>query len=187
MPATKQVIRVALLLMSAAAFLSVTAWAQDDSSDQSAGAPPAASTPAEINAENPPLSGLDAPSAEPAYGGRSYLMPGIQLTESINSNANGNTGSNTHVAEVQPWSGISRFAKNLEEQPVGFGLHCRWCFLCRAPLRRQSVPTKSTPLRRTTAFCGAPDNWRYETLLITFPKAHSVLVPSAELAVLDRH
>ena len=48
------------------AFLSATAWAQNDSSGQSGGAPPAASTPAEINAENPPLSGLDAPSAEPA-------------------------------------------------------------------------------------------------------------------------
>jgi len=82
MPATDQRIRAALLLMSLAAFLSTTTWAQNDSSDQSGGAPPAASTPAEINAENPPLSGLDAPSAEPAYGGRSYLVPGIQLTES---------------------------------------------------------------------------------------------------------
>jgi len=119
MPATKQVIRVALLLMSAAAFLSVTAWAQDDSSDQSAGAPPAASTPAEINAENPPLSGLDAPSAEPAYGGRSYLMPGIQLTESINSNANGNTGSNTHVAEVSRGLGSLDLQKIWKSNQLG--------------------------------------------------------------------
>jgi hypothetical protein len=100
MPAIKPRIRTALLLMFLAAFLSATAWAQNDASSQSGGAPPAASTPAELNAENPPLSGLDAPSAEPAYGGRSYLVPGIQLTESADSNVNGNTGANKHVAAV---------------------------------------------------------------------------------------
>jgi len=119
MPATDQRIRAALLLMSLAAFLSTTTWAQNDSSDQSGGAPPAASTPAEINAENPPLSGLDAPSAEPAYGGRSYLVPGIQLTESADSNFNGNTGANVHVAEVSRGLGSLDLQKIWKSNQLG--------------------------------------------------------------------
>jgi hypothetical protein len=119
MPAIKPRIRTALLLMFLAAFLSATVWAQNDSSSQSGGAPPAASTPAEINAENPPLSGLDAPSAEPAYGGRSYLLPGIQLSESADSNANGGTGSNTHVAEVSRGLGSLDLQKIWKSNQLG--------------------------------------------------------------------
>jgi hypothetical protein len=119
MPATKRGIRAALLLISVAAFFSAAAWAQSDSSNQSGGAPPAASTPAEINAENPPLSGLDSPSAEPAYGGRSYLLPGIQLSESADSNANGNTGSNTHIAEVSRGLGSLDLQKIWKNSQLG--------------------------------------------------------------------
>jgi hypothetical protein len=89
-----------LLVISLTTSLSVTARGQADSTPQSGGAPPAATTPAEINAENPPLSGLDSPTAEPAYGGRSYLVPGIQLSESADSNANGATGGGSHVSAV---------------------------------------------------------------------------------------
>ena len=119
MPAIKQRIRAALPLISIAAFLSTASWAQNDSSSQSGGAPPAASTPAEINAENPPLSGLDAPSAEPAYGGRSYLVPGIQLSESADSNANGNTGSNKHIAEVSRGLGSLDLQKIWKNNQLG--------------------------------------------------------------------
>ena len=76
--------------------------AQDDStpapsqsSDQ--GAAPAATAPPELNVENPPLSGLDEPQAEPAYGGRSYLIPGLQFSESADSNPGGTSAKNTSV------------------------------------------------------------------------------------------
>ena len=60
------------------------------SSDQSAGAPPAATGPAAgPDIENPPLSGLDQPTSELAFGGRSYVVPGIQLSESVNSTSSG--------------------------------------------------------------------------------------------------
>lgn len=66
--------------------------AQDDNSSGSTGAVPAATAPAEQNnVENPPLSGLDEPTAEPAFGGRSYLMPGFQVSESVDSNASGSS------------------------------------------------------------------------------------------------
>lgn len=108
----------AVLLCSAIAF-SANAWAQNDSTDQSGGAPPAATTPAEVNVENPPLSGLDAPSAEPAYGGRSYLLPGIQLSQSADSNFNGSTGSNTHVASVSRGLGSLDLQKIWKNSQLG--------------------------------------------------------------------
>lgn len=82
--------------------LPLTAWAQQDSSGQApsagqspdagqsqdnGGAPPAAigpsSTAGDQTLENPPLSGLDSPRAEPAFGGRSYLVPALQLNEGV--------------------------------------------------------------------------------------------------------
>ena len=63
---------------------------QPPSSGQTSGAPPAATGPAAgPDIENPPLSGLDQPTSEPAFGGRSYLVPGIQLSESVNSTTSG--------------------------------------------------------------------------------------------------
>ncbi len=78
--------------LSAVAFLPLLlspAWAQDSSSSPS-GAPPAATGPSTgPDIENPPLSGLDQPTSEPAYGGRSYLVPGIQVSESVNGTSSG--------------------------------------------------------------------------------------------------
>jgi hypothetical protein len=119
MQALRHKTQAALLLISVTGFLAPTAWAQNDSSSQAGGAPPAATTPAEVNAENPPLSGLDAPSAEPAYGGRSYLLPGIQLSESVDSNANGNTGSNSHIAEVSRGLGSLDLQKIWKHSQLG--------------------------------------------------------------------
>lgn len=78
---------------------------QDNSSTQSSpqedsGAAPAATVPPEVNVENPPLSGLDEPQAEPAYGGRSYLIPALQFSESADSNASGTSARNTSVTEA---------------------------------------------------------------------------------------
>lgn len=95
------IVRRSLLLVLAALVYVGVAVAQDNSSSSDSGAVPAATAPAEQNnAENPPLSGLDQPVAEPAFGGRSYLMPGVQLSESADSNAAGGASKNTHTAEI---------------------------------------------------------------------------------------
>jgi hypothetical protein len=91
--------RALLLLVSASIWVSIAA-AQHDSGSSDSGAIPAATTSAEQNnAENPPLSGLDQPVAEPAFGGRSYLVPGFQVSETVDSNAGG-ASSSTHMAEI---------------------------------------------------------------------------------------
>lgn len=94
-------IRRSLLLALAGMVYVGVGVAQDNSGASDSGAVPAATAPAEQNnIENPPLSGLDQPVAEPAFGGRSYLMPGVQLSESVDSNAAGTSTQNTHTAEV---------------------------------------------------------------------------------------
>jgi hypothetical protein len=69
------------------------------------GAPPAATGTPGQSMENPPLSGLDVPTAEPAFGGRSYLQPALQFSESANSNATGTNNSN--------YNGISATSQGL--------------------------------------------------------------------------
>ena len=66
---------LALLLVLTA---SVQVRAQETSNQ--AGAAPAATGPdtETQTIENPPLSGLDAPSFEPGFGARSYLLPKLQ-------------------------------------------------------------------------------------------------------------
>jgi hypothetical protein len=92
--------RALFLLLSVFVCVSL-ALAQDDSGSSDSGAVPAATAPAEQNnAENPPLSGLDQPVAEPAFGGRSYLVPGFQVSESVDSNAAGASSNKTHMAEI---------------------------------------------------------------------------------------
>ena len=94
-------IRLGLIVLGLASLGLSVAWGQDSSPpDQSGGAAPAATAPAESSAENPPLSGLDNPSAEPAFGGRSYLVPGLQLSESVDSNASGSTSNNASISEI---------------------------------------------------------------------------------------
>ena len=94
-------IRYTLLALLFAGMTAPAVVAQDDSSSGDQGAPPAATAPAGPNVENPPLSGLDLPTSEPAFGGRSYLMPGLQLSQSVDSNLAGTTtGNGTHVAGV---------------------------------------------------------------------------------------
>jgi len=95
------IVRRSLVLVIAVLVYVSVAVAQDDSGSSDSGAVPAATAPAEQNnAENPPLSGLDQPVAEPAFGGRSYLMPGVQLSESADSNAAGGSTKNSHTSEI---------------------------------------------------------------------------------------
>ena len=111
----KRFIRQAWLLLTVAVILTMMlapARAQQDappaqsgseptSPDQTAGAPPAATGPSGgPDIENPPLSGLDQPTSEPAYGGRSYLVPGIQISESVNSISSGIASSSSGVDET---------------------------------------------------------------------------------------
>src|SRR6476646_441568 len=92
--------RALILIIGVLAWVSI-AVAQDDSGSSGSGAAPAATAPAEQNnVENPPLSGLDAPTAEPAFGGRSYLVPGLQVSESVDSNAASSSSINTHPSEI---------------------------------------------------------------------------------------
>ena len=92
--------RALILLIGVLAWVSIAA-AQDDSGSTGSGAAPAATAPAEQNnVENPPLSGLDAPTAEPAFGGRSYLVPGLQASESVDSNGASSSGTGTRLSEI---------------------------------------------------------------------------------------
>src|SRR6266496_3494617 len=93
--------RNGLIVLALASLCFSVAWGQDSSSSgQIGGAPPAATAPGEANVENPPLSGLDNPSAEPAFGGRSYLVPGLQVSESVDSNAASAASNLTHTSEI---------------------------------------------------------------------------------------
>jgi hypothetical protein len=76
-----------LELLAIATLMVTVASSQEDTSTQTQGPAPAASAPAAQNAENPPLSGLDQPTSEPAFGGRSYFIPGVQISESVDSNS----------------------------------------------------------------------------------------------------
>lgn len=91
---------------------------QQGSSQQDSGAPPAATVPPETNVENPPLSGLDQPQAEPAYGGRSYLIPGLQFSEAADSNPSGRTGNST-VTEVSRGLGALDLQKIWKRSQLG--------------------------------------------------------------------
>lgn len=78
-------------------------WAQSDSTQtggdaqQSASPAPAygqSGTATVDTSENPPVTGLDQPSLEPRGAGRSYLIPGIHVSEAADSNISGtNSGS----------------------------------------------------------------------------------------------
>ena len=79
-------------------------WAQDNSA-ASGDAAQAGSAPAPAfgqsgtatmdSSENPPVTGLDQPSLEPRGAARSYLIPGLHVSEAADSNVSGgNTGSN---------------------------------------------------------------------------------------------
>lgn len=91
--------------ISAVLFLAVAlglGWAQSNSR-QPAGADPQSRTepapalgpgaaPIALD-ENPPISGLDQPSLEPRAAVRSFLIPGVSVSEAVDSNVGGSTGN----------------------------------------------------------------------------------------------
>src|SRR5207248_11424678 len=98
--------------------LCIAAPAQDDASGQGQTAPPPAATgPADQNLENPPVTGLDQPKSEPAFGGRSYFVPRLQASEGINSNASGATRSG--VSSVSRLLGSADLQKLWRRYQVG--------------------------------------------------------------------
>lgn len=97
-----------------------TAWGQDSSAQQPAGATPDNSSqqpipafgpdnPAPPNSENPPISGLDMPNLEPHAAPLSYLQAGAHVSESLDSNLQNELGgSGVHT--------VSRAMGSLELQ-----------------------------------------------------------------------
>jgi hypothetical protein len=78
-------------------------WAQNNSGSAPSGSDPQARTepepalgpaPASVQLdENPPISGLDQPSLEPRLAARSFLLPGVIVSQSVDSNIENTTGN----------------------------------------------------------------------------------------------
>lgn len=92
--------RQSLLMVMFLALTLGRGWAQ------SAGSQPSGTTPDQTNqpgppstSENPPISGLDQPSLESGMPSRSFLIPGIHVSEAVDSNL-GNTSANSSVQGV---------------------------------------------------------------------------------------
>jgi hypothetical protein len=84
-------------------------WAQSDSGQQpgDSGQPPSTApapalgpdNPAPQSSDNPPISGLDQPSLEPQPAARSYLLPGVHVSEAVDSNV-GNAANTSSIHSV---------------------------------------------------------------------------------------
>ena len=115
MTRTGGTIRVTMLL---ALWLGM-GWAQQDSGTQenppSSNRTPAPAygvdnTPPAVS-ENPPISGLDLPSLEPRGISRSFLLPGAQVSEAVDSNV-GDSTSNSAI------NGVTRVLGSLTLQKL---------------------------------------------------------------------
>jgi hypothetical protein len=67
-------------------------WAQDGGDEQSGGALPAVNGGTQSE-DNPPISGLDQPTLEPRTASRSFLVPGLSVSQSADSNVSGSRGT----------------------------------------------------------------------------------------------
>lgn len=83
------------------------------------GAVPAATGPGEQTLENPPLSGLDSPTSEPVFGGRSYLVPGLQVSEAVDSNPTNRINSTSNISEITRVLGSVDLQKLWKRYQVG--------------------------------------------------------------------
>ena len=86
-----QTIRLALLVLC----LSIVAAAQSASQPDTTPAPAPAfgQTAPILNPENPPVSGVDEPSLELRTASRSFISPGLQVSETADTNGSNNLGS----------------------------------------------------------------------------------------------
>jgi hypothetical protein len=95
-------------------------WAQDNAPGQSSGAPAAATGPAAVDPDNPPLSDLDVPTSETPFTGRSFFIPGLQFDEAIDSNGyGGSNGSSQTITEVSQGLGSIDLQKIWRRYQVG--------------------------------------------------------------------
>ena len=99
-------VRRLLTTLALSAIATSLTWAQDNPPGQSSGAPPAASLTAAEDPDNPPLTGLDRPTSESPFGGRSYFIPGVQIGEVVNTNGYGNTTGQTVTEASQALASI---------------------------------------------------------------------------------
>jgi hypothetical protein len=84
---------LALILIGAS-----VAWAQGDQTQPPAPPPVPAfgqDSPAPAVTENPPISAIDQPGLEPHAAPESFLLPGLHLSESVDSNAQNQLGQSS--------------------------------------------------------------------------------------------
>ncbi|HKD03156.1 MAG TPA: hypothetical protein VKB77_12035 [Terriglobales bacterium] len=120
--------------------LLAAAVAQDENAPQSPenNNPPVNSTPSpafgqegpapQQNVDNPPLSGLDLPNLDPNASSRSFLVPGIHVSEALDSNISNQLGNSTSFHGVTRALGSLALQKlwrnyNLGLQYVGGGAY----------------------------------------------------------------
>jgi len=87
----------ARLALAIVFLIAMPALRAQTSNQNSASTTPSSSgvdTTAEMS-ENPPVSGLDEPSFEPRFGTRSYLLPGVEVSEAVDSNESSVPGGNS--------------------------------------------------------------------------------------------
>jgi hypothetical protein len=94
--ARTRTIRLALLVFG----ISVGVAAQDSSQSQPAPAPAFGQNAPVLSPENPPVSGLDEPTLELRTASRSFVSPALQVSESAETNAANQLGSNGGVESV---------------------------------------------------------------------------------------
>lgn len=94
-------LRLAVLLMISAAALAQTATPPPSAQQSPTAAAPAfgQDTPTPQASENPPLTGLDEPVVVPGSDTKNYIQPGIQVSESLDTNAAGDF-SNAKIRSV---------------------------------------------------------------------------------------
>jgi hypothetical protein len=115
---TKTAVSMLALLLIATAGTQVRA--QETSNQTPTDAAPAATGPdtETQTIENPPLSGLDAPSFAPSFGARSYLAPKLQVNEAVDTNRSGTLGNNTTVKGVTRGIGTLTLQKLWKVHPL---------------------------------------------------------------------
>ncbi len=91
-----QTMQLALLMLT----LSMSTAAQTTSQPDTAPAPAFGQNAPVLNPENPPISGVDEPSLELRTATRSFVSPGLQLSETADTNANNTLGPSSDVSSI---------------------------------------------------------------------------------------
>jgi hypothetical protein len=85
-----------ILTLTLSLFAASVAWAQGEENQQPAPAPALGQeTPAPPVSENPPISAIDQPGLEPHAAPESFLLPGLHVSESADSNVANSLGGSS--------------------------------------------------------------------------------------------